>query len=427
MGTESKAAQRLSKLFDNGIYTELDSKATNSVITAVGKIYGVQCYAFSQNSEHDDAAMTKAQAKKITHLYALAESTGCPIIGVYDSLGGKVSEGLGALCGYSDLISYANRLSGVVPQIAVVAGTCAASAAVWALNNDIVIMTEDAELFVNAPSLTDKKVGTTYNAVNNGTAHLLADGDDDAITKARDLITLLPANNLCSGIVTEGVKSGVEFTNDVISSLADADSVVELRKGFGTDCVTALAKLNGSSVGIVKAKGTVTDNDCKKIISLVGICDAFSIPVITFVDVDGFDNTADSEFNGMVKSLSALTKIYAEATTVKVTVINGKCFGVSYLAFAGNADMTFALNDAQVAAMSPDTAAIIVNKDKVLADGLDAATEEYDASALTAAKDGFIDDVLGYDEVVDCVNNAIDILADKRVSTLDKKHTVQSF
>lgn len=427
MGTESKAAQRLSTLFDNGVYTELDSKSTNSVITAVGTVYGVQCYAFSQNIEHDDAAMTKQQAKKILRLYTLAESTGHPVVGVYDSLGAKVSQGLGALSGYSDLVSYANRLSGVVPQIAVVVGTCAASEAIWALNNDIVIMTKDGELFVNAPSLTDENVGTVDNAVSNGTAHIFVDSDEDAMNKVRDLITLLPANNLSVAPELDFENSSIDFTSDPVACLADANSIVELRKEYGTDTVTALAKINGSSVGIVKASGVITKNDCRKIISLVGLCDAFSIPVVTVVDIDHFDNSAKSEFNGIVKALSALTKTYAEATTVKVTLVSGKCYGASYLVFVGNADMTYALTDAQVAAMSPDTATIIINKDKVLSEGLDAAVEEYDATALTAAKNEFIDDVVDVNQVHDCISNAINILSNKRISTLDKKHTVLSF
>ena len=439
MSIDSEAKNRIAKLFDDGAYTELDSFGSSKVVTAYGMVNGAPCYAFSQNIDADGASMCACQAKKILRVYELAEKTGYPVVGIFDSNGGKLTKGIDAVSSYSELIAKAARLSGVVPQVAVIAGVCAASAAVWAMNSDVVVMTDEGELFVNAPSvLGDKKVGTADAAVANGTAHISFDSIDEAVAGARDILAYLPLNNLGVAAETDCVPATGAFpaadAAAAVAAVADDGSVLELRKGFGTDTVTAFARIAGESVGLVAAYGSLTADDCKKIASFVGLCDAFSIPVVTVIDTEGYAKCADGELDGMVKSASALTKAYAEATTAKIALISGKAYGSAFVTFAGKAsgaDAVYSLEGAVIAPMAPEAAATIVYKDR-LDSGEDKNTvyADYianDASAAAAAKKGAVDDVFAASETVDKLINALDMLASKRVSTLDKKHTVLSF
>jgi len=438
MNVDSLAFKRMQSLFDDGMFTEMDRMGDNGVVVAYGMVNGTPCCAFSQNVESDGAAMTAKQAAKIGRAYALAEKIGCPIVGIFDSNGGKLSDGMDAVCAFSELIASADRLSGVVPQVSIIAGTCAASAAVWAQCADVVIMSDKGQLFVTAPSLLGDRVGNADTAVANGTAHIACDSDLSAVATAREALAFLPSNNISCAAECDCVPATNAFpATDAASAIAavcDEGSVLELRKGFGTDSITAFGRIAGSSVGIVAAYGTLAANDCSKIASFVGICDAFSIPLVTLVDTVGYESSVDSELDGNVKAASVLTKAYANATTVKVAMITGKAYGPAFMTFAGKssgADAVLAFDCAVISPLAPEAAATIVYNDRILAgEDKQVVLADYlanDASAQAVATKGIVDDVVTAEDAYAKLLGSLDILASKRVTTLDKKHVVLSF
>ena len=410
----------LSGIFDQGSFTELDRLTDNcEVVTGFGSINGCPCYAFVQDADLNGGAMGAKQASKLIKLYDLAEKTGYPIIGVYDSKGGHIDEGLGAMQAYSSLIAKADRLSGVVPQIAVIKGVCGASSAIWALCSDIVIATKDAQLFLN-------KSGDDDYVDANRNAQIIADDLAAAIESAKNIICALPSNNLGEAPIAD--LSGEACTcGCIIARIADAGSVIPLNKGEEYSAKTAFARLGGMSVGMINIDGEIKSKDSKKIISFLGICDAYSIPVITFVNTEGYCNCCHSS----LKAAAALTKAYANATTAKITVINGKAYGPAFMTFGGNAsgaDEVIAITGSVISPIDPEAAMNIVYNKRIL-DGEDKATllDEYiknEASAEKAAANGYISDIVSEDELCAKLRISLDMLLSKRLSTLDKKHTV---
>ena len=419
MAMEYAANGILKGIFDEGSFTELDKLIENcEVVTGYGSISGCPCYAFVQNVEINGGAMGEKQAAKLVRLYELAEKTGCPIIGVYDSNGGHIDEGLGAMQSYSKLIAKADRLSGVIPQIAVIKGACGTSSAIWALCSDVVIAAKDAKLFLD-------KSGKDSDVTENGNAQIIAENLDEAIETAKNLIVALPSNNLSAAPIADAVGNACDC-DCIIAKIADSGSVIPLNKNKEYSAKTAFARIGGMSVGMVAVDGTIKAKDCKKIISFIGLCDAFSIPVITFVNTDGYCDCC-----GALKSAAALTKAYADATTAKICVINGKAYGPAFLTFAGNAsgaDEIIAVKGSVISPMDPEAAMNIVYNKRIL-DGEDkkALLDEYianEASAEKAAMGGYVGDIVTEDEIAAKLTTTLDMLISKRVSTLDKKHAV---
>ena len=410
---DNAARQRLSALFDNGEFTELDRFAKNGdkpceAVTAYGTVNGVTVYAFSQDSTVCAGAMGAAQANKLERLYALAEKDGCPVVGIFDSAGGYIDDGVATLTAYGKLIGYATRLSGVVPQISVVAGACTGAALLLAQMADVTVALKDNE---------DVK------------AAVVADDDISAVKAAALLLSYFPQNNLAEPLWSQHQPSGVvcEDKNSAVESIADAGSVLKL---FDDECECAavyLARIGGLPAGIVSA---VADDDiCEagalKIAKLVSVCDAFSLPVVTLLDAKGFSSA---------KAAAILAQAYSQATSPKVTVICGNAIGQAFIAMASygaNADAVFAWNNAVITAVKPCTAVQLLCQDK-LNEGADrkALEEEYAAnsgSPFNAAALGCIDNIIEPKDTAVCVHKAIDALAGKRVSTLDKKHSNMPF
>ena len=434
MSIESLAKERMISLFDGGVFTELDRFGCESVITGYGMVNGSPCYAFSQNIAVDDGAMCAAQAEKIEKVYALAEKTGYPVIGIFDSKGGKLSDGMTTSNAYARLIAASGRISGVVPQFAVIAGVCAASSAVWAQCSDIVIMADNAEMFVTSPYILGENVGTAKANATNGTAHIVA---SDAVAKVRDIVSYLPSNNISSAPEADCVPAVGTFDADnaldLISAVADEDSAVELRADYGKSSVTAFVRIAGISVGVASVYGDITADDCSKLASFIALCDAYSIPVVTLINTEGFASAENDEIGGISKSAAMLTKAYTNATTAKVAVIVGNAYGTAFTALAGKssgADVVLALDSAVVSPMAPDAAATIVYDDRILAgEDKKAVFDEYIdkfASAEAVAKLGLVDDVVTAFDATAKIVNALDMLSSKRMTILDKKHIVLS-
>lgn len=430
----SKGYMRLQKLFDDATFTQVDAFAKSEggyaeAVAGYGYINGTGVYAIAQNSDLSGGAMSQSQAAKIKKVYDLAQKTGVPVITIYDSIGGRLTEGSQLLTAYGEILKMSSALSGVIPQISVVLGPCLGTQALIAACGDVVIAAKGAEfsLDVNTGSTAEK-------AFENGTAHLLAEDEEDAIAIARDVASMLPANNIetAAGFEFADASENVADNtpaNDIPELVADDGSYLELSAAYGDDAVTALATLTGITVGFVSAGAKILSGDaCKKIARFVRFCDAFSIPVITFVDSEKFC---------CLKSAARVSSAYAEATTAKISVITGEAYGALYVALAGtgsNADITFAYPNASVSPLNPYASAVIMLGDEIGKELKGSANPQADKEALVAkfkaencsvfeaAANGYVEDVITPSATRTKLASALDMLIGKRVQRLPKKH-----
>lgn len=427
---QTKAYQRLQLLFDEGTFVEIDSFTKSGdgraeAAAGFGSVDGCPVYAFAQNSDVEGGAMSKAQAAKICKVYELAEKTGAPVVGIYDSIGARLNESCEMLAAYGDVMLKANNLSGVVPQIAVIAGPCLGASSMIAAAADVVIMSEDGQFALQ----TNGEGGDLKEASESGLVHLTAKDDKEAVAKARELITLLPSNNLSGAPITDFADSAAETDGEsgasIIAAVMDQDSFIEFQAGFGAGFIAGLAKLGGNTVGVVASEEKTADGKaCEKAARLVRFCDAFAIPVITFVNAESFC---------CIKAACKLTNAYAEATTAKISVITGEAYGAVYMALAGAAagvDVPYAWPTASISALNPTTAAVMLWSDKLKGSSnptadrakLIAEYKDQEACPFKAAGDGFVQDVIEPSETRLKLYAALDMLAGKRVTRLPKKH-----
>lgn len=427
---QTKAYQRLQLLFDEGTFVEIDSFTKSGdgraeAAAGFGSVDGCPVYAFAQNSDVEGGAMSKAQAAKICKVYELAEKTGAPVVGIYDSIGARLNESCEMLAAYGDVMLKANNLSGVVPQIAVIAGPCLGASSMIAAAADVVIMSEDGQFALQ----TNGEGGDLKEASESGLVHLTAKDDKEAVAKARELITLLPSNNLSGAPITDFADSAAETDGEsgasIIAAVMDQDSFIEFQAGFGAGFIAGLAKLGGNTVGVVASEEKTADGKaCEKAARLVRFCDAFAIPVITFVNAESFC---------CIKAACKLTNAYAEATTAKISVITGEAYGAVYMALSGAAagvDVAYAWPTASISALNPTTAAVMLWSDKLKGSSnpttdrakLIAEYKDQEACPFKAAGDGFVQDVIEPSETRLKLYAALDMLAGKRVTRLPKKH-----
>lgn len=438
----TSARTRLTYLFDEGNFSELDPFYSSDsdlagVITAFGYVEGNPVYAFSQDISVKSGALTEAQAKKIVKVYDLAAKTGVPVVGIYDSFGADLSNGCKALNSYGELLMWTSNLSGVVPQISVVAGTCVGASVMLAESADFVVVTKDSQLYVAPNSdISD----SAENAGKNGTASIVAENDEEAIEAAKNLLLKLPQNNLSPVPMYEFSVPETAFGSDAQSqaeAVCDADSLVELSADFGIASYTALGSIGGATVGVVatnKTNDKLNADDCTKIARFVRICDSYAIPVVTFVDTEGFKADNATETAGAVREMTKLAHAYAEATTIKISVVTGKAYGPAFIALAGkgaNADLVYATSNATISALNPITAVEFLEHDELKgAADLTAKRNELadkyskeQASAAVAAVNGSVDNVVEEANLRDALINSIEIMAGKRISRLPKKHS----
>lgn len=435
----SAAYKRISSLFDEGSFNEIDAFSAAGVICGYGTVCGVPAYSFSQNKDVMGGAVGKDEAAKIKKVYDLAAKTGAPIVGIYDSNGGKLAEGFETLAAYGDMLLWSNNISGVVPQVSVIAGTCAGTAAMVACSADVVVMSEKAELFMTAPSVLTAaenwadEIGTAAACSQSGVAHLTAEDDIAAVLAAKDIVARLPMNNLSDLPAFDFAPAAFAEDADaaaVIASVADADSLVELSSEFGQNAYTALGTLEGGSVGFVGIGDDIYCDEAGKIARFVRFCDAYSVPVITVINSRGFEKSVLAENGGALKYASMLAHAYAEATTVKLALVTGNAFGALYIAAAGknaNADKVMAWSDAVISALDPEAAVAILMNDRLAAgEDREELVKEYcseNASALAAAQCGQIDDVFEPACTREKLSAALAVLSGKRVTKLPKKHS----
>lgn len=415
--------ETLNKFFDDGSFCETDALLCSEgglaeAVTGYGTVMGVPVYAFAQNSDVAFGAMSKAQAKKIARLYDLAKMTGAPVVGFYDSCGGRLEQKNDLLSAYGEILGRASSISGVVPQLSVILGTCLGTSALTATSADFIIMNKDAELSIDVAG----DCATAEHNAKHGIADIVCEDKDASIEKARELITFFPSNNLDVAPVDDACEPDYD-EECVVCSIADADSFCDLDEKCGEGACVAFGRVKGETVGFVETWGEIIDcKAARKVAKFVRFCDAFSIPVVTVVDAKGFKN---------LSSAAKVTSAYAEATTAKVAVLSGTAVGPVYIALAGEAsgaDMRLAVEGAVISPVNPKALAFIMAEDKmnVPVEEQDKVAQEFaqtELSAVNAAKCGYVDDVITKAQLRAKVSQALDMLSSKRVETLAKKHS----
>ncbi|MBR1763589.1 MAG: carboxyl transferase [Eubacterium sp.] len=428
---------RLEKLFDSGEYTPIDAFAKSSdgdaeVDAGFGLIGGKNAYAFAQNSDENSGAITVAQCAKIKKIYELAEKTGCPLIGIYDSNGVKLTEGFEVLSAYGELVKASARLSGVVPQVSIIAGACVGTSALIANMADVVIALEDADFYVTAPS--EVKVSQSSE---EGIIDIVAFDIDDAVSKAKSVLEMLPGNNLeIAGCFeakeSNAVPSADMDKNQLLSAIADSGSVIELKKDYGCNVATALASVGGEAVGLIVFDEKELCPCCSyKAEALIKLCDAFSLPIITIANGKGLKRKSGKEAQVLVAA-TKLTSAYASATCPKISLVTKEAFGGAYIILAGkgaNADLTFAWDGAVVSPLETESAVAFLFNER-LANGekredLEKEYKETIGSAFSGAASGAIDDIFAPEQTRAKLFAALDMLAGKRETTLPRKHSVK--
>lgn len=430
----TEARKRIIALFDGGAFTEIDAFAKSAsgdveVIAGFGTVNGDPVYAFSQDVSVDSGAISVAQCAKIKKIYDLASKTGCPVIGIYDSNGMKLKEGFEALNAYGEILKASTSISGVVPQISVVAGACLGTSALMANMADVVIAVKDADFYVTAPSEI-----TAEQSYEAGTVDILAEDFNSAVQSVKNVISLLPANNLAPSPIfdfEEPLNAACEgAAADIIGSVADAGSVTEIKAGYGKNAVTALGSVMGTTVGFIGFDGKALCPSCSyKAEAFIKLCDAYNIPLVTFVNANGFKKKTE---NQMLVAATKLSSAYAAATCPKISVITGNAIGTAYISLAGrgaNADLVYAWDTSVVSPLEADAAVAFLYNDRLAAgenrEVLEKEYKEEIASPFTAAACGAVDDVFVPAETRNKLISALDMLAGKRETTLPRKHSVK--
>ena len=451
------ARERIAQLLDASSFVELDVLSADAgVVTGYGMVNGTPVYVYAQDFTVKGGSVGEAHARKVLKVLAMAEKTGAPVVGILDTAGARLDEGVDAMNAYAQIAARVSALSGVVPQISLVLGQCGGIASAIAGMTDITVMSKNGALFVNGPMVVSaasgKKVELAEMAgaaasLRSGMAQIAAGTDEEAIAAARKIVSMLPANNLdeALGEMTDDVNRelseliGVDSVGDVrtlIKSIADMGDVTELSAEFASSIVTALGRIGGTTVGFVanqaeKDEGKLTVYGCKKAARFVNFCDAFSIPVVTLVDSMGM-KVSTAPQGELARSGAQLLFAMTDATTPRVAVIVGNAVGMSYAAMASRtaADVIYAWPGAVISAVTPKIAAQLNYEDELkTADDPIAKRAELEArymddvaDGVHAAVKGYADDVIEPKETRQMIAAALEMMAGKRDSKPARKH-----
>lgn len=476
------ARERIEALLDPGSFVEINPFVekrntdfgldkveipADGVVTGYGTIDGRPVAVFAQDFTVMGGSLGEMHGFKIAYLLDFAMKVGIPVIGLNDSGGARIQEGVDALKGYGDIF-YRNTLaSGVIPQISVIMGPCAGGAVYSPAIGDFIVMTKNKScyMFITGPqvikTVTGEEVtpqelgGWEAHAVKSGNAHLVAEDDRHALELVRKLISYLPLNNLEDPPVVETGDNPARTTpelyeiipddpnkpydvRDVIRSVVDNGEFFEIHELFAPNATVGFARMDGKTVGIVANNpkfyaGTLDVNSSDKIARFVRFCDAFNIPIVTFVDVPGYLPGVQQEYGGIIRHGAKVLYAYSEATVPLVTIILRKAYGGAYLAMGSKhlgADIVYAFPTAEIAVMGPEGAAEIVFR-KEIANAEDPAKvreekiKEYRdkfANPYRAAARGYIDDVIDPKFTRIKIISALRILDTKREKLPPKKH-----
>ncbi len=441
-----KATAIIASLFDAGTFVELGAyvkrftTAADSgehasefegVVTGYGAVDGRLVFTFVQDSSRMKGAFGEAQAKKICAIYDMALKAGAPVVGVFDSCGAKVEEGVGAMAAYAKVMKKSADASGYIPQIAVVSGVCAGSAAAFAAMSDFVIAADNAQMYVVSPFLTSDK-DTVASAAKNGTVDIVCKAEELG-AKVKELIMFLPQSADGEAIVENDdnlnrqtpevdafIKNG--DMRDVVKSIADNAHVLEVAPDYANGMICSLVSIGGFACGVVandpKVKdGAITPDAAEKASGFVNLCTSFGLPVVTLVDSVGID-TDDANY---ASALASLAYSYAQAPAALVTAVVGKAYGAAGTVFGSKsvgADVVYATENAVISAMSPD-AAVSFLYNKEIAESADPKatrkelTDKWNsenASPVEAARLGEVDDIVDTAELRQRICTAIEMM-----------------
>ena len=436
------ARDRIAKLLDEQSFVEMDAFVQNTdatqsapgegVVTGYGTIDGRGVYVIAQDFTVLGGAMSAMHAGKMCKTLDLAGKTGLPVLLLLDSMGVRLDEGVAALNGFGSVFNRLANLSGVIPVITVVCGQCAGTAAFFASLSDFVIMTEGiGGIFTAAPGAFNKtgeeprtgKIGGAAALAKQGIAHFVCASMDEALYCARRLLLYLPDNNLvdapgedCADDLNRMIENyaGEFDMRPMVRSAMDNGIFLETQAAYAPEMITGFARVNGRSAGIVAAAGaTLNEDACIKAAGFVRFCDAFGLPVITFVDTPGF--ALEERQSGIIRAGAGLIGAYSEATVPVITVISGKAIGGGYVAMGSRAlgaDMVYAWPQAQVACLPEKASEIIMEPE----------TADKTASPFAAAEAGFVDEVIYPAETRQRIAGALELAIGKRENRLPKKH-----
>jgi len=475
------ARERLLMLFDENSFVELDAfvkhrctnfgmekmdAAAEGVITGYGQVGGRLVYAYAQDFTVIGGSLGEMHASKICKVQDNALKVGVPVVGLNDSGGARIQEGIDALAGYGDIFYRNTQASGVIPQITAIMGPCAGGAVYSPALTDFVFMVnKSSQMFITGPqvikTVTGEEVSAeelggamTHNATS-GVAQFIVENDEECIAEIRRLLSFLPSNNMESAPVydtRDGVNRIIEDLNDIIpdnpnkpydmkaivKSLVDSGDFYEYQKYFAQNILTGFARIGGKSVGIIANQpsvlaGCMDVNTGDKAARFIRTCDAFNIPILTLVDTPGFLPGTAQEYGGIIRHGAKILYAYSDATVPMVTLITRKAYGGAYIAMASKhlgADVVLAWPSAEIAVMGPQGAAnIIFRKDIADADNpaemrqkkVDDYTAEF-ATPYKAAERGYVDDVIEPSVTRQRLADAFDMLSSKRKSRPSKKH-----
>jgi propionyl-CoA carboxylase beta chain len=475
------ARERIALLFDPNSFEELDALVTHrcqdfgmaesvipgdGVVCGGGRVDGRLVYAFAQDFTVFGGSLSETNAQKIVKVMDLAVKMGAPVVGLNDSGGARIQEGVISLGGYADIFLRNTLASGVVPQISAIMGPCAGGAVYSPAITDFVVMVRDTSyMFVTGPdvvktvtheAVTKEQLGgaTTHNEVS-GVAHFAVADDRECLTLIRSLLSYLPGNNVddpptgdtsdpadretpeLDSLVPASPNQPYDM-HDLVEAIADRDSFLEVHAHYARNLIVGFARMGGRSVGIVANQpahlaGTLDIDASVKGARFVRFCDAFNIPLLTFEDVPGFLPGTAQEYGGIIRHGAKLLFAFAEATVPKITVITRKAYGGAYCVMSSKhirTDVNFAWPTAEIAVMGPEGAVNVLYRRELEAaadpDALRAQKvaefREKFASPFVAASRGFVDEVIYPRTTRRRVIEALSRLSTKRDRNPPKKH-----
>lgn len=481
MGGRLGARERLDVLLDPGSFVEVDrfvvhrsqnfglgDKKTlgDGVVTGYGRINGKIVYVYSQDFTVLGGSMSRTQANKIIKVMDLAVKNGAPIIGLNDSGGARIQEGVEALGGYADIFLRNVTSSGVVPQISAVMGPCAGGAVYSPSITDFIFMVKNSSyMFVTGPdvikTVTHEDVtkedlgGANTHSAKSGVAHFATEDDQNCLLMIRELLNFLPSNNMddapvlptkdSADRIDESLNSFIPDNpkkpynmHELISKVVDEGYFLEVHKHYAKNIIVGFARFNGRPVGIVANQpavlaGCLNISASIKAARFVRFCDAFNIPIVTFEDVPGFLPGTDQEWNGIITHGAKLLYAYAEATVPKITIVTRKAYGGAYCVMSSKhlrGDVNLAYPTAEIAVMGAEGAVNVIFRNEIKRaknpeaerQRLIASYEEQFNNPYAAAEIGYVDEVIEPSMTRKRIIDSLEMLKNKRDSNPPKKH-----
>lgn len=474
------AFDRINSIFDQGTFTEIDPFVTHEcsdfgmdkkkilgdgVVTGYGMIDDRLMYVFSHDFTSFGGSLGLAFSRKICKIMDLALKQGVPVIGINDSGGARIQEGVDSLAGYANIFHRNVKTSGVVPQISLIMGPCAGGAVYSPAITDFIIMTKSSFMFVTGPEVvkevTNENVtfeelgGSDVHNIKSGVAHFLAEDEQDCFKILRSLLSFLPSNNLENPPKIDSKDDPSRRVEEldsilpsspnipynmetVIKKIVDNGFFLEVQKHWSRNIIIGFARLDGNPVGIVANNpevlaGVLDINSCDKGTRFVRFCDCFNIPLIALVDVPGFLPGTDQEWGGIIRHGSKLLYAFSEATVPRFTVITRKAYGGAYCVMNSKhigADYNFAWPTAEIAVMGAEGACSIISKNEIAesqnpVDKKSELVEKYRmkfSNPYIAASKGFLDDVIEPNETRYRLISAFRAIYRKREERSKRKH-----